>query len=92
MELVGVVVDNSDAGYGEPLGTWADGTGGWNGELSRFDADPVENHAAQWVATGLDPAVTYDVEARWLNGDELGEANVYHDTSGRLPNQLQLPV
>ncbi|MBR9985149.1 MAG: hypothetical protein KFF68_04505, partial [Desulfosarcina sp.] len=88
---VGVVVDNADPGYGEPfVGTWADGTGGWNGNY-RYATDPVDLHAAQWVATGLDPAVTYDVEARWLNGDEMREANVYYDIVGLTTDSTPAP-
>jgi type IV pilus assembly protein PilY1 len=72
-DSVGVVIDNTDAGYSENIGiptpgTWTTWATGWNGSSrENLGAGTV---SAQWeasAATGspLNPSILYDVQVRW---------------------------
>ena len=89
-DTVGVVVDDSDAGFSVISGNWQPNGGGWNNTYF-FSGDPVQVHEVQWVATGLDPALTYDVEARWLNGGEMRFSDVVYTITGATTDTTPAP-
>ena len=65
-------------------------TGGWNGGYRHANADG-QDYSVQWQVTGLNPNLTYDVQARWLNGDTSRETNVYYDISAAGSDSTPAP-
>ncbi|MAE64839.1 MAG: hypothetical protein CMJ18_11275, partial [Phycisphaeraceae bacterium] len=89
--LLGVIeIDDGDAGYAEPAGTW------WSNVNPVPDDVAVENDyrfsdsttaRAQWTFTGLNPGTQFDVQVTWPDAEARPSAVSYEvtDASGATP-------
>ena len=86
---IGVVVDNSDATRFAQSGGWFEnGDNNAVNDTYLYANNGASTYWATWAATGLDPSITYDVQASWLNNASERETSVvYHiyDDGSEVP-------